>query len=381
MGTVAVLAGGAAAAVPFLPRSDAQVLERVPPSTDRAVRALRTVLVREPQRLDLALDLAQRSIRVGRAQADPRYFGYAQAALGPWWDQDDPPPAVLLLRATLRQNRHEFDAALQDLAKVLHVQPDNAQAWLTQAVILAVRGDYAAARRSCGPLLRLSSALVTVACWAQSAGRDAQRSYQALQQVLQRSAEASPEERLWALTLAAELATRLGWHQAAETHFRQALALGLPDSYLLGAYADFLLDCGRAQEVQTLLGEQTRQDGLLLRLALAEQRLGWDRDLAAHTAELQARFAASARRGDSVHLREQARFSLHLLGDAAEALRLALANWRVQKEPWDLRLLLEAAAAAGQPAVAEEALDWLQRSGLQDAALTGLVRRVAERRP
>ena len=40
----------------------------------------------------------------------------------------------VLVRATLRQNRHDFEGALQDLAGAIKLQPHNAQAWLTQVL-------------------------------------------------------------------------------------------------------------------------------------------------------------------------------------------------------------------------------------------------------
>ncbi len=90
---------------------------------------------RDPQNLALALAAARADIVRGRAAGDPRYFGYAEAALGPWWDVAEPPPSVQVLRATIRQNLHDFDAALSDLHEVLARDPRNAQAWLTRAMI------------------------------------------------------------------------------------------------------------------------------------------------------------------------------------------------------------------------------------------------------
>ena len=87
-------------------------------------------------------------------------------------------------------------------------------------------------------------------------------------------------------------------------------------------------------------GATQRNDALLLRIALAEQRLpDHAADFAAHRADLAARFDAARRRGDSLHRREEARFRLTMLGDAAGALALARANWDVQREPADRRIL------------------------------------------
>jgi len=154
-------------------------------------------------------------------------------------------------------------------------------------------------------------------------------------------------------------------------------SLGIKDYYILGAYADFLLDQGRAQEVVTLLQHETRADGLLLRLTLAEQalHLSASKD---HTAELAARFATGRERGTNVHVREEARFTLALLHDPQAALNLAQANWEIQKEPWDGRLLLESALAAGSRKTARPVIDWLNTNLVEDRTLQQLVAQFPE---
>jgi hypothetical protein len=64
-------------------------------------------------------------------------------------------------------------------------------------------------------------------------------------------------------------------------------------------------------------------------------------------------------RGDRVHIREEARFTLHLLNDPKTALKFAEENWQVQKEPADIRILLESALAAH----VESARGWLKQTG------------------
>ena len=368
-------------AEPFRPKSDAQILERLPASSDPVMgdlRRMRQALAADPGDLTLALAVARRYLELGRANADPRYYGYTEAALRPWWNQTRPPLEVLLLRATLRQQRHDFAGALRDLTQVLQVQPYHAQAWLTQAVILQVTGDYGRALRSCLPLLRLTNTLVSTACRSNAAslsGR-AEKSYHLLHQSLQDNSSASTEERQWALTLLAEIAVRLDWRHVAERHFRAALDLGRRDIYLLNAYADFLLDNDRPGEVRSLLEDETRVDSLLLRLALAEQQLRSSRR-ELYVDRLEARIGAARRRGDSTHLGHESRFTLHLLSRPTEALNLALENWRQQREPRDARLVLEAALAADDPAAAKPVLDWLSEVGLEDARLARLAQRLA----
>jgi hypothetical protein len=83
-------------------------------------------------------------------------------------------------------------------------------------------------------------------------------------------------------------------------------------------------------------------------------------------------------RGDVSHQREEARFTLHLLNKAQEGLQLAASNWSVQREPWDTRLLLEAALSTGTISAARPALDWLAKVQLEDERLRQLASRLAE---
>ena len=89
----------------------------------------------------------------------------------------------------------------------------------------------------------------------------------------------------------------------------------------------------------------------------------------AHRDEMAARFDAARRSGDSVHRREEARFRLLALKDAAGAVALARENWKVQREPADLRILVQAARAANDPAALALAQDWIARTHLDDRTL------------
>jgi tetratricopeptide (TPR) repeat protein len=372
----------AGSAEPYVPGDDGAILERLPAARDPRVRMLavaRARLAEEPTNLNRGLSVASAYIALGRSEGDPRYDGYAQAALAPWWDLAEPPVPVLVLRATLEQRRHDFDAALADLERVLARQPRHPQALLTKATILEVQGKPAEALESCAELAGGVEILVEAACVVSAhglAGR-ARDGYRLLQDELSRSPDAEPVLQVWVQTILGELAEQLGDSAAAEKHFRGALSIEQRDPYLLGAYADFLLDQDRPDEVVELLEDERRIDPLLLRLALAERRLG-AAALGEHLALLQDRFDAARRRGDSVHLREEARFTLHLLDRPGEALELARRNWATQREPADARILLEAASAANEPAAAQPVLDWLDRTGLEHVGIQALVDRLAE---
>ena len=369
------------AAAPFTPASDAQVLARIPAraldAQARELQSLRAAWRADPRDVDRAVALARRYVEAAAADGDPRYMGYAQAALAPWWTEAAPPVAVRVQRAVLRQYGHGFDEALVDLEAALREEPANAEAWSWLAAIRLVRAEYAEAARACDGLAPLTSALLASACRASVdslTGRAAPASI-ALAVALRTASEAAPEERLWALTRQAEIAERRGAIAVAERAFKDALATGVADVYLRAAYADFLLDQGRAREVLALLEDGARADVLLLRLAIAAKAAG-DPRAAGWASDLAARFAAARARGDSTHEKEEARFVLELQGDAPRALALAQRNYALQREPADARILLEAALAARRPEAAVPVQRWLDAHRVESVVLQTLSARI-----
>ena len=361
-------------AKPFTPANDNVILERLPykagDASQRELRRLSQALRDAPDNAELAVDLARRHIEQGRATSDPRFFGYARAALSRWWEASDAPVEILVLRATLHQNQHRFDQALIDLDRALQRAPNNGQARLTKAVVLQVRGEFDAALTQCRALARLAEPVVVATCIAavQSLNGELRSSYERLTKMADQLDRQSPAIRAWVLSYLADMAARLGEWQAAETYYQSALAADPSDAFLLAAYADLLLDQHRPQEAVKLLKGQERADGLLLRLALA-QRAAADEKWRANRDALASRFAAAKLRNDRVHLREEARFTLHLLDQPDNALALALENWRIQKEPADARLVLDAAHAARQPKASAQVRQWLAMKRLEDVAI------------
>jgi Tfp pilus assembly protein PilF len=364
---------------PRVPGDEREVLERLPvrPSDPVAaeLRKLRAGVAAAPSDPLPAAQLARRYFDLAMAQGDPRYVGYADAALRPWYSVANQHPGVLTARGLLRQYRHDFDGALEDLAAAAQRDPQDPEPHAWRAAIFMVRADYPAARRECEALRERSGELHAAGCFAYvdaTTGR-ARAAYEALGAALARNETAPAGLRLWVLTRLAEIAWRLDDARAAERHFRAALGLDLTDNFLLAAYADFLLEQGRAAEVVALLKDWTRSDTLLLRLALAERAL---RLPAAepHARMLGERFADSAQRGERLHLQEEARYLLELKGDARAALAAAAENWKAQREPRDAAVLLKAGLAAKDPRSATPALEWLDATGFESSAL----RRIAE---
>lgn len=376
-----VFASMNAQAAPFVPKNENEVVDQLPGNAGKAAasasvresRRAQAALNQHRKNFDLALHVAQLNIRRARTESDPRYLGQAEAALAPWLVESHPPVAALVLRANIRQSLHQFSTARADLEEVVAREPGNAQAWLTLATVAQVTGDIASARTSCNHLVALVAPPVQVACVAAidgNAGR-AKDAAASVARSFQLFPGLSRDLRGWIVTLQAELAERAGQDAAADKFYRQALALDKRDTYTTAAYADFMLDQDRTLEVLRLIPAETDTDILLLRRVIAAHSLK-RADAPAMADKLAARYETARARGDQLHLREEARFLLHVRRQPTEALALASKNWQIQKEPADLRILLEAANAAKQRAEATLALAWLDRTQLEGRVLARL---------
>ncbi|MSQ63031.1 MAG: hypothetical protein EXR33_04220 [Betaproteobacteria bacterium] len=369
-----------------MPRDDAVVLETLPgrPGDPAAaeLRRLRAAVVADTRNVDAAARLARRYFDMAMAEGDPRYVGYAEAALRPWPETAATPAELLLLHGMLRQYRHDFARGMADFDLALQTDPANTEARAWRAAILMVQADYAAARRECEMLAEHASELHATACiaYVEATTGHARAAHERLAAALARRTDVEPGFRIWILTRLAEMAWRTGDLAAAEGHFRAGLALGIYDNFLLAAYADFLLERGRAAEVMPLLKSWARSDTLLLRLALAARQLKLaEGEKYART--LGERFADAALRGEKLHLQEEARYLLELKGDARAALAAASENYRAQREPRDALMLIEAALAARDPAAAAPAMQWLESSGFESARLRQAALRLKALKP
>jgi tetratricopeptide (TPR) repeat protein len=368
---VALVGIHGAAAAPHIPASDAQILAELPAGARHTSVASRTVTA---TRLDVALPLAQFEISRARATGDLRFLGYAEAILAPWLKQSGVQPQVLILHATILQSRHSFDAALTELDRALSARPgeaahpEDAQGWLTRATVLRVVGHYDEAMLSCKHLAAVADPAVTSLCVQGVRGLTGhlREAYQAISSLPTQGL--APQVRAWRYSELGEMAERLGNDEDAEHWFRQGLQLAPDDFYMRTACADLLLRHGRATETLQLLAGHESMESMLLRVAIAHGEL---HDGAGSLADdqLSAAFTLEERRGDAVHRREQARFFLDVDRQPSVALAAARENWRVQREPDDLLILLRAARAAHQPQAAADALEFLRLTGLEDSRL------------
>ena len=375
MGALLMLAVSAAAAqpaAPYAPAGDGVVLQKVPAASDpdiRRIAALRRSHAAEPGDARAADALARAYVDFGRKVGDAHYAGYAEAVIGPWMTKPGPPTALLVTQATILQYRHEFHAARKLLDKATRADPSLAQAWLALASLDTLEGEYARASERCARAGRYGGRAVGLAC----AGNvhlytgQAERGLAVLAQV------DTPALAAWVEGLRAEGNERLGRWRDAEMHYRRALDLAPGDNFVLVGYADFLLDRGRANEVVALLAHYTEADTTYLRLALAHAAQK-SPQAATFRWTMAARFEAYKQRGSELFGREEARFLLYLADDPDAALTAALRNFERQREPADVRILLEAARAARKPEAATAAKAFVERVKLADPVIDALIR-------
>ncbi|QTN29122.1 hypothetical protein HZ993_04570 [Rhodoferax sp. AJA081-3] len=367
----------AAHAAPRTPVQDSEVIERLQlrpgDATARELSALRAAVASQPNNPEPAVALAQRYFALAAERGDPRYVGYADALVNRFATQMNAP--LLMVRGMVRQYRHGFAEALADFEAALKLDADLAGAHAWRAAIYLVQANYGAAAQECTALQRLQRPVLHGGCAGLTQAYTGQlgAAYKTLQLAL--ASAQDEDQRLWLHTRLGEVAGWQGQTNLAEQHYRQALALGVDDGYLLAAWTDFLLDAGRPEQVIQQLAQWESNDGLLLRLAEAETLLKLPA-AAAHTQTLADRFAAAKLRGDTTHQAEKARFYLRLRKDAKEALRLANENYAVQKEPRDARIVLESALADRNPAAAAAVLEWLRTSGFEGTVLRALAQQL-----
>lgn len=367
----------AAQKAPWVPANDSVVLQQVPQTTDPRVRkfdALRAQLRKNPHDMDAAIKLAHAYIDYGRSTGDARFIGRAMAVIEPWLKSSPAPIPVALLHATIKQNRHHFKAARAELKRIVERAPDNAQAWLTLATVAMVQGDLDVANRACVKLASSGGNFMGTVCTASLRalnGHNAQA--MALLQLVEDPGPKAPADiKSWVQGLMADVAVRMGDAKLAEKHFKQALQWTPGDNFLLADYGDFLLDQGRPTEAVRLLKPYSQSDTSFLRRVMAEKALGLP-SAAQNGRAMQARFAAMDERGSHVYRREEAGFVLHVLEQPDKALQLAQQNWQVQRAPKDVLVYLQTAQAAGKPEAAMPALRFVERTGLDDARLKPLI--------
>ena len=365
---------------PITPESDDEVLVVLPQlflANRSELSELRDRLNANPADPKLAAEVASRYLALGNRTGDPRYYGYARAAINRWWEADAT-TGVLKIRAKLKEKDHLYDDALVDLQLAATKSPTDAQTLIEIGNIYRVKGKYAEALKIGDRLQSIAGDIPAALCRAPVMAQtgNAQQAYDLLSEILPEAKEKFPSAVQFILTIRAEIADALERDAEVEKHFTEGLARDAGDTYLLRGYGDFLLDQGKSAEALELLREHTNDTGVLLRAAIAARENDELKLAKQWTDELETRFEEIRLRGGLPHGRFESRLELKLKDDPQAALTIALENWQKQKEVRDSRNVLEAAIAAKDPAAAKPVVEFLQSNKNEHATLRNLLQQL-----
>jgi thioredoxin-like negative regulator of GroEL len=370
-------AQAAAASGRFTPADPDFVVANISQSMpDAELRGLVAAWRAAPMGEASTVSLATAFIEHARRLREPMYFGRAEAVLEPVARRATASAAQRRLYAETLQYRHEFAAAETLLDTALMDAPRDTQARTLRASVRLVRGDFAGARSDCAQLFARGQidATVGVACLADSYAGSGQFSQaQALLETYPLDGDSiDAAARAYLLAVRGELRERAADLGRALDDYRAALALAPTDDSIRAALADALAARGDTREAAALLDVERPSLALLVRRTALLQGAAREE---LHDRSI-AWLALEGARGDAIHNREAAMLAL-ADGRFRQALTAAQANFALQKELPDVRVLARASIAARDVTAQQSLRDWLRASGYRDAVTEIILARPA----
>ncbi len=360
-------------AAPYIPNAE-EVVMRVPAALIGLPEDWMSAATESPQQ---AAGYAGQWIEAARKTSNPRYFAYARSSLKVWWDAEDVPAEVLLIRADLKQHAHDFDGALADLADYQRYYPGNTpgyiQSYDMMAHIYMAQGFYQQAKRVCGQLLILAPEMASL-CFARASGYTGQADQtRRFISRLQTDGDNTALKIEAYLTLA-EAAQLSGDLQEAEKYYRQVLRLNPSHAYALISLGWLLIESQQFAQLLANVPENHPSPGIRVLRVIALKRLG-SGDYPDQLAALESLFASQPQ---SQKGRDFGRYLLDLRGQPEQACKVANDNWQKQKEPADLHLVVDCAVQTGNQELLWSMQSWVAQSGLVDQQLNRKLNRYSQ---
>ncbi len=370
-----------AEAAPYHPTNTEEVLEKLnitsQNSETKKIQTLQKLYKVQPNNSQIGLELAQAYFDYGQQQSDPRYSGYAMRILKNLDSTVHPIAEILLLKAQIEQNQHQFNKALKTLDNILKINPNHIQAYVIMIGIYQVLGDFVKAKNLSMTLNDITDHIVAQIClyYTESLLGQLSQSYLNLNSLIQQTKNISPSIQVWIQGILADMALRQNKDSLAKIHFEKALSLAPSDSYILTNYADLLLKQNKNDEVIIYLKNFLNLDNCLLRYCRAFKQNNHS-DWKKYCLELESRFETENLMGNHIHQREEAYFNLYITENFSKALKLSVQNWSIQKEPIDTQLYLEACYQSNQKETARPVLEWIKQNHYEDQTLQPLIERI-----
>ncbi len=358
---------------PTIPTSDNEVLLILEKSSLRSnVEKIKLQLHRNKNSTTALIKILQNTIERGKLNTEPRYIGLVSSYVDSYLQTQPTNVEFKILKATLLQHDHQFDAAITLLNNVISDTPTATNARLLRASVLQVQAKYHAAQQDCYSLLGVTSHLVTLACIAQINGltKNTLQNYNTLYTIIKQSSQNPLAELSWSYDILAQLALQLGKTNLAQQHLLDGLKLAPNNIPLLNRYADLLISQKKFNKVFKLLENKNNDFTVLLRLAIAEKNSSSNTN---YKQQFLNRLHKMLATRDVTHQREIAAFYLFVTQDKSKALISAKQNWMVQKELYDAQLLVLCAISNKDKNSAKPVLDWYKHNAITDIRLTNSI--------
>jgi hypothetical protein len=374
----------------YLPSESAVVLSssvHAASGRQNALRALDKAWRAQPQNLSPALAYARAVFTLGLTEGDLRWYGSAKAALAPWWTAAELPAEAYFLRGLVKQGFHDFQDGLQDINRAIALEPARAEFWSWRFALHLLLADMGAAQKDITEIGRLF-------------GEEEAKVYRAV--LLYRTGQPLPAVDLLSQAIRsvnyqdASSQDWLGFHlgEAHRVAGQPAKALAVwgqrlkasPQSHLIRlSLADLLNQQAQYRQakntatatVATANGNAPNStasmtDALLMQAVLASRGLK-DPDESRLASQLEARLQSQALRQEALIERPKLIYQIAYGRDLKAGLALSIDNWRLQKEPPDAVLFVQAALALGQARAAEPVVSWAEKTGYADPQLTPML--------
>jgi len=231
-----------------------------------------------------------------------------------------------------------------------------------------VQGRFDDARHACRQGASTLPPTTVVICQSSIQAMTGQlpKAWQTLQRLADSGLASPGNEQRWLHTLLAEMAIQQGFYDQAHDYLSAALHDTPQAPYLVYLQNDLRLMQGDNDKVIDALKPWQDRENALLRLAIAAHR-SHHPDAERWQQAYQDLLNAAQQSSRDIHLREQARFLLQVSAEPEATLQTAKANWTMQREISDLRILLASAKASGDQDAYQQAMQFMERHGISDA--------------
>ena len=347
-----------AQAAPYIPADPDQVMQQLPVEVSTLPDGWAKVARNDPVAASL---YASRMLSAARSTGDPRYFGYARTSLEPWWVASAVPEQLILQRADLKQHIHDFEGALKELQKLQASSSFSTDARLMEAHIHTAQGNYSAAAVACQQLT-LAAPEHALLCVSRVKGFTGQKD-QARSILNTLLARQLPDSLLHEahLTLG-EIDHLEGKLDEAKAHYLGALDIQGNNPYTLASLGQLMLLQQDFHGMLAVLPEDSLNISSQVLRTIAAKALS-QRHAENQISTLEERFLND----DTLRTgRDYGVFMLHIKGDQEAAYAIARENWKRQKEPADLHLLVDCAVQQNDIGQLRQIQSWISSHGLSD---------------